>query len=608
MSISSKLMKSQLIGLELEIYSKLSIRDTNTRIAEMGISGFEVVSDASLYDHYDENDDNRYGAEIRLSSPIHISTAYQKLYDLYRIATDSEIDARFNDDDSIRGTTGLHVHFGLSSQYKHNILDMLRLLKNVRNNESKIEELGARKCNRWARSMEPVVQDVRNAINSISSSRRKFVSVEEKLDYIVTNSYINRQSLIERILNYESEYFNYRSCGKRLTFLIKSLLNNPIIGQADSRWLDGEDSNIRITKFPRTSSYERRDGDISIKTDFRTNDKIVLRFELVDEDSSDTIKYSDFSLHYSGLLSKATPDRNDGNKMRILFNKYINIADEVDTLLMYMFPMLDLPHEWLFFSNQYDMEAIRIYYDYRNQHSDRATRRALEVPGIRADINARFNQTYTPTTVSKLNTNWFNDLYGYHYDDNRYYGANATNIGDYYSDGRTKKINTIEFRWASSTISDDIDSLIGYFNFLKDIFFDSFTGENEMKWEHFTLRDITDQSKDTSGSAHQIAVYDSANMLSGRVKCDNLSNKIRHSYKGAIDSQLIAYNDPRTSNSRKLSIRREILQILEHNNLRKHKVAETLRKLKTAGNVVKYNKAIELSKDRNFDEIYSLSS
>ena len=600
-------MKSQLIGLELEIYSKLSIRNTNARIAQMGISGFEVVSDASLYDHHDENDDERYGAEIRLSSPIHISTIYQKLHDLYRIVTDSQIDARFNDDDSIRGTTGLHVHFGLSSQYKHNILDMFRLLKNVRDNEHRIEELAARDCNRWARSMEPVVQDVRNAINSISSSRRKFISVQEKLDYIVANTYSNQKNIIETVLDYEHKYLKYRSMGKRLVFFIKSLLNNPVLDIADNRWIDGDDTFIRITKFPKTNSYERQDGDISIKTNFRDGEKIVLRFERVDEEGDDTVRYSDIIPHFAGLMSKATPDRNDNNKMRILFNKYITISDEVDTLLMYLFPIFDLPHEWLFFSEDYDMDKVRIYYDFRNNHTSRAVNRALEFPAVRADIKNKFNQTYTPTTVSKLNTSWFNDLYGYHYDDNRYYGVNATNIGDYYSDGSTKKINTVEFRWASSTISDDLDALVGYFDFLKDIFFNSFTGEAEMKWEHYTLRDITDGSKSNSQSAHHIAVYDSANKLSGRVKCDNLSQKILHRYKGSIDRQLIKYEHKDTDESHKRNIRTEIMQILKANDHRKQKVKATLQKLKASGDTVKYNRVIELSKDRKFDEISSLS-
>lgn len=499
--------KSQLIGLELEIYSRLTPSRLSEKIRRMGIHGFEVVTDASLYDYGDY-----HGAEIRCNAPFRIPEIENKLRDVHRIVTDEEIDAQHNDDDNIRGTTGFHIHFGLSHSRTYNFLDFLRLLRGVYSEESHIEELAMRPCNRWARSMGDVVNEIDNAIASLPRNRENSPrSIQEKIAYLSRSS--GTTSLIDAVFHYNITYSDFKRKARQITRAYKTMFSNSALNGAVQR-------------------YEHDGMDIKLKC-YTSREEDMYKFEFSLCDEGDCGFYvSELYPHLVGLKQFGSARENS----KLLLNKYIREHEAIDTVFRYIADHLGISQNDFGFCRNYDMKLIRMYYNMFNGHESRAINTAIENESFCEYINSKYRLSYRPASNQILHLDWFSDMLGYHYDDNRYYGVNATNIGEKYRDGRPK-LNTIEFRWASSRLTTNLAATLTYFWKLADIYFESMSSKDTMEWNGHILKDITDVSKriDSSGNSdsHSLSVIKD-NRLLGRIHCPTLSHIVKNPYRSSI--------------------------------------------------------------------------
>lgn len=155
---------------------------------------------------------------------------------------------------------------------------------------------------------------------------------------------------------------------------------------------------------------------------------------------------------------------------------------------------------------------------------------AKKLSPIINDVDKAIRRLVRGNKITSIDTQWFNaNNGGFSLNDPRYYGVNVTNIGmGTHRRGQYKKLNTIEFRWGASEICADVEKSTKYFNLLTYLVDSSFTGEKEMKWGNFTLRDISDSSKTNvhKGKALRntsvIAVIDKNGKLIGRMGFGNL--------------------------------------------------------------------------------------
>lgn len=527
---------SQTIGFELEFYTNKSIQGIRSYLLSNGLTNLEVTNDQSLHDYYDNDGDYMQGSEIRTNIPLKWSQSTSTISDLCSIMKDSSLKPTVQDDMD-RGSTGIHVHFGLPRQLNTSLIDMLRLLRNVHDNEEKIERLAKRDCCRWAKSMSQVISEIDDSLRTLNNSGRSQESFRRIISRMSKSSIARA---IQSTIPYGPEYQSFRGKFFRISHIIKNLLfASNGFSQIDDKYTRSNQEKYYISNFGSSSEIISLNGSpISIESIGDENTKYLIIRE-VEESTPNAKKYSEIKPLLDNLKTFCSQRRS-----RLFMNKYINKFQEIDLLLNELYPILGLPDRYFNFSTDFNMESIRLMYDINNDHVIEAAIRLEENNDFTQKILRESGTPIRRRSLSTLETNWFTELRGYHYDDNRYYGVNATSIGDPIPGGRSKH-NTVEFRWASTSLALNEKAFREYVHYLEKLVDISFTGEREMKWGNYILRDITDPSKKNlvtgKRDSHILAVY-VENQFIGRIYCDKLSSKITKPNNKKIDSYMMHYS------------------------------------------------------------------
>lgn len=181
----------------------VGVKGMEKRLKEKCVDLFDVVPDCSL---------GRIGAEVKFKSGIPLKKVNKYIDAMHNIARDTKIEPYFGIDKksnyipphlrsnklfkttAINNTTGLHIHFGLPSDYK--VLDIFRLLQYMDKHHDEVCRLAWRKSNHWAcRPKEHTLKYLKKTLGD--SSERHLHMFSTKNDAVNLSNVDNRYFTIE---------------------------------------------------------------------------------------------------------------------------------------------------------------------------------------------------------------------------------------------------------------------------------------------------------------------------------------------------------------------------------------------------------------------------
>lgn len=226
---------------------------------------------------------------------------------------------------------------------------------------------------------------------------------------------------------------------------------------------------------------------------------------------------------------------------------------------------------------------------------------------IISEINAKIENLGSSGKKSDMiRPRWFKDSHRFSLDDPRYYGVNVTNIGYGKRNNGNKKFNTVEFRWGSSEMVADMESLTEYFDMLVDFIDTSFTGSKVMNWNGYTLKDISDPSRYGKNKWNNvIAVISPEGKLIGRLEmpdlCNSFVSKVPTEIELAYEESFINSPVPKFESISK----RDLLSRIEKNKHIKSAYSKVFSSLKNDNNKNGINHLIKtMLKEKNLPGSY----
>lgn len=152
------------VGVELEFYSNKNLYD-HRRIPESIKADFDQDEDDSLEPSYHGF---QYGFEFKSNGPRSLRRLQNVLDATNKLATMKTIGAHFISE-AERGTTGLHIHFGIKSSFRRSkkkmVTGCLNMIRVSSEREKETKKLALRDCENWAQSSKWAFRQLKEDIS-----------------------------------------------------------------------------------------------------------------------------------------------------------------------------------------------------------------------------------------------------------------------------------------------------------------------------------------------------------------------------------------------------------------------------------------------------------